>query len=155
MAGRLKGIERKIAALVSAVEDGRYSSSLADRLTALEAERDSLKSRENSEPLPIVRLHPRLGEIYAEKIATLEQALNDPAIRTEAAGILRSLIERVELRPSQEGGRLDAILHGDLARILTLCEAAAGTKKRPEPEGSGRLLSVVAGAGFEPATFRL
>ena len=99
--------------------------------------------------------HPRLGEVYAEKVAGLEQALNDPAIRTEAAGLLRELIERVALRPAADGKSLDAILHGDLAKILMFCEAAGGMSKRPELESSGRLLSVVAGTGFEPVTFRL
>ena len=55
---------------------------------------------------------------------------------------------------------LDALLHGDLARILQLCEAAdgkskTGKRKLPGQGGPGSQASVVAGAGFEPATFRL
>jgi hypothetical protein len=50
---------------------------------------------------------------------------------------------------------LEVRLHGDLARILELCEAGARRRERPGRGGPGRGLSVVAGAGFEPATFRL
>ena len=94
-------------------------------------------------------LGQRLAEVYAEKVAGLEAALNDPAIRTEAAGILRQLIDRVELLPSADGKTLDAVLHGDLATILMFCQAAGhnhNNKKAPELGAPGLMLSVVAGA---------
>ena len=60
---------------------------------------------------------------------------------------------------------LAADLHGDLAMILTLATAASGHLRRRVSEGKnenplgtyvpGGQLSVVAGAGFEPAAFRL
>jgi site-specific DNA recombinase len=67
----------------------------------------------------------------------------------------------VVLVPRIEAKGLDAVLHGDFARILQLCEAAeekSGSRKRKLPgqdEPPGSQVSVVAGAGFEPATFRL
>jgi site-specific DNA recombinase len=77
-------------------------------------------------------------------------------VREEANGILRSLIERVVLVPGGEGAAMQAILHGNLARILAFCEGAADSKKRPAADAGGvSCTSVVAGAGFEPATFRL
>lgn len=99
-------------------------------------------------PPSTVRLHPRLTEIYAEKVQQLEKALNDPDIRQEAAEVLRGLIDRIELRPRSEGKGVDAILHGNLAEILLLCEEAPRKSKLPGAGGSGSLLSVVAGAGF-------
>jgi len=44
------------------------------------------------------------------------------------------------------------VLKGDLAGILSL---AAGRKTPARPQDERVLLSLVAGAGFEPATFRL
>jgi DNA invertase Pin-like site-specific DNA recombinase len=76
---RLRGTDRRIAALVTVIEEGRYSSALADRLASLEAEREQLRALDLSGPEPVVRLHPRLGEVYAEKVAGLEQALNSSA----------------------------------------------------------------------------
>ena len=86
-------------------------------------------------------------QVYAAKVARLEEALNDPAIREEANELLRTLIERVELQPGAEGGPMRAVVRGDLAQILEVCENAAGNKKRPAA-GAGGVLSVVAGQDF-------
>ena len=47
-----------------------------------------------------------------------------PAIKAEAAEIMRSQIEPITLTPNVEGG-LDVQLYGDLPRILQFCEAGA------------------------------
>jgi site-specific DNA recombinase len=39
---KLAGVERRIAGIVKAIEDGMYNSSMKARMTALEAERDAL-----------------------------------------------------------------------------------------------------------------
>jgi site-specific DNA recombinase len=119
---------------------------LGDRLSELEQQRDMLGARLSEEPPPPVRLHPKLADIYAEKVQGLDASLNDPAIRQEAAEALRSLIDRIELSPRKEGEGLGAVLHGDLAHILALCEAPNGKQKLPEKHISGSLPSVVAGA---------
>jgi len=61
----------------------------------------------------------------------------------EAADILRSLVDRIELRPNQQG-KLEIDLYGDLAGILTL----AGKKARPldQNDPSVQQVKVVAGA---------
>lgn len=111
----LDAIERKIAGLVAAVEEGSYSRALGDRLAALERQQELLRARLSDAPSSIVRLHPRLAEIYADKVKQLETSLNDPAIREEAADVLRSLIDRIELHPRPDGKGVDARLYGDLA----------------------------------------
>ena len=72
---------------------------------------------------------------------------------------IRSMIGRIELTPDEAGG-LDAVPEGDLARILAICAKQDSKNTRPERDGGSRAVlasrvSVVAGAGFEPATFRL
>ncbi len=49
---RRQGLDRKIAALVSAIENGRYSQAVGDRLAALEAERNSIPA--------VATIRPRL-----------------------------------------------------------------------------------------------
>ena len=74
---------------------------------------------------------------------------------------MRGLIERVVLTPApEEANGLRVELSGDLATILAMAEGGVGL--RPVRSGgvtgtSVRLgqLSVVAGTGFEPVTFRL
>jgi DNA invertase Pin-like site-specific DNA recombinase len=147
-AGRqqLDSIRRKVAGIVSAIEEGNYSRALGDRLADLEKQQELLEARLSEAPPSTVRLHPRLAEVYAEKVQQLEKALNDPAIRAEAAEALRSLIDRIELRPGDDGQGIAAALHGDLAQILALCDDSARKRKLPKAETSGSQLSVVAGA---------
>jgi site-specific DNA recombinase len=76
------------------------------------------------------------------------------AIEAEAAEVVHSQIERITLSPNGAGTR-EMQLCGDLARIVQFCAVEEGKRERPGRGGPGRGLSVVAGAGFEPATFRL
>ena len=79
----------------------------------------------------------------------------------EAKEALRSLVERIVLTPAAEGTGLGLTLEGDLAGLLRLAAGAEGadTKKAPDvlPEAFDitEEIVLVAGAGFEPATFRL
>jgi len=143
---QLESVRRKIAGIVSAIEDGNNSRALGHRLTDLEKQQELLEARLSEAPPSPVRLHPRLAEVYAEKVQQLEKALNDPAIRTEAANVLRSLIDRIELRPSGEAESIAAALYGDLAQILALCDGSRPKQKLPKAGASGSQLSVVAGA---------
>ena len=152
----LAAIERKLDAVVRAIEDGEWNDTLRRRLGTLEAEKASLTAElaALSKPAPPARLHPQAAEIYRRKVAALEQCLNEPDIRHEAGEALRQMIEKVVLTPdatAQDG--LAAALHGDLAVILTQAMASE-RERRPLPNGaqtppgtavSGSLLSVVAG----------
>jgi site-specific DNA recombinase len=63
--------------------------------------------------------------------------------------MLRSMIQAIRLAP--ENGELMIELVGELAGILALTN-----EKSPRPLGPrGRQVTLVAGAGFEPAAFRL
>ena len=97
-------------------------------------------------------LHPNIGAHYHRQVANLAQVLNREENRAEAAEILRSLVDRIELTPDQRG-KLEIDLYGDLAGILSL----AGNKDKPlsESDPSVQQVKVVAGVGFEPTTFRL
>ena len=148
--------ERKINGILIAIEDGMYSEALKVRMAELEARRAEIgQALATAESMPPVRLHPNLTAIYRDKVARLEDALNDDEIRAEAAEILRALIDRIELRPRKDDRGLDALLYGDLATILSFCEGGSDNDELPGGGSPGSQLSVVAGAGFEPATFRL
>lgn len=69
----------------------------------------------------------------------MQEELNRPELRGEAAGAIRSLIEEIRLVPQND--RLEIELSGDLAGILAI---AAG-KKKPVSEGDGPPVTLVAG----------
>jgi site-specific DNA recombinase len=84
-------------------------------------------------------------------VATLVDSLaKDDA--AEARELVRSLIEHITLHPDGDGQRVE--VRGELAAILAL---SAGAKGGATADAAGLALQVkmVAGAGFEPAAFRL
>jgi len=146
---------RELEKLVDALAAGISADSVKDRITAQEARKASL-AKELGEPAPDpIRIHPSMARMYAEKVAGLETALNDPAIKPEAAEVLRTMITKIELTPRIDEPGLDALIHGDLAEILAICETEGLKQEHPAMVQAGRQLSVVAGVGFEPTTFRL
>ncbi|HSI99823.1 MAG TPA: DNA resolvase [Patescibacteria group bacterium] len=128
--------------MIRAIEDGMYQPSMKERMAELEAEKAMLQERLAAAPdPPKVRLHPNLAGLYREEVAALEQALTDPAIKAEAAEIMRSHIQRISLAPNDQG-TLDNHLYGNLARILELREAVrarrAWFQTRTPPAVGGR-----------------
>ena len=139
-------VERKIAGIVAAIEDGMYTPVLKERMKVLEARKAEIQGLlANARRPSVVRLHPNAAEIYRRKVADLELALNDDSIKAEAGEILRSLIDRVVLMPATDApDGIDAQLHGELAAVLAL--SGAQNQKLPAAGAVGSQLSVVAGA---------
>jgi site-specific DNA recombinase len=69
---------------------------------------------------------------------------------TEATEALRGLIDVVVLTPDEGALRIE--LRGNLAAMLS---AATNAKRSPETGDLWLQVQMVAGAGFEPATFGL
>ena len=104
-----------------------------------------------TEPKP--RLHPGLAEVYRQKVATLQDALAAEDGH-EAREAIRVLVEAIVLVP--EAGKLAIEVGGDLAAILALGAKNASTRREGRVHGDLlEQVKLVAGAGFEPATFRL
>jgi site-specific DNA recombinase len=151
---RLSALNRKIGNIVETVSSGRASGALLDRLESLELEKAGLEA-EAAQPAPDpVRLHPDIAVLYVGKVGELRSALNMDDTRTEAAIILRGLVDEIRLHPVD--GALQIELAGELANLLSFANSSNTAKKTPGPySGPGCTESLVAGAGFEPATFRL
>ncbi|SCY93436.1 hypothetical protein [Microvirga guangxiensis] len=75
-------------------------------------------------------MHPNLAAVYRKKVEDLETLLEDAAHKDEAMELIRSLVDKIVLTP-KEGGGVDALLHGDLARILALSSISAEEAKLP------------------------
>jgi hypothetical protein len=92
----------------------------------------------------VVRLHAGLSALYRKKIENLTAALNEPGTAAQAGEIIRDLIDRIVLTPSD--GQLKAEVFGDLETIANFAEARERITKNAGPQGGPALLSVVAGA---------
>ena len=148
----LAGVEKKIAAMIAVIEDGGYVRGMVDRLCELEAPQDELNEWFAVTP-DLPDIHPSIADIYRHKVARLAEALDHPEDRGAAASAIRGLIERIVLTPGEKWAEMDAVLHGDLGTILDWPGNGSENGKTDisMPEMS---VSVVAGAGLEPSTFR-
>ena len=98
-------------------------------------------------------LHPALADVYVSKIKALASSLDDEATKAEAIELLRSLVAEVRLHPDDDAPDGHVIeLYGELATIL---ELSGPTNDEPRRITGGVSVSLVAGVGFEPTTFRL
>jgi site-specific DNA recombinase len=116
------------------------TSGMKDELLALETRKAQLASDTKHVPSPAPRLHPKLADIYRQKVENLNKALNAEATRAEASQALRAPIETIRLVP--ENGRLEIELAGDLAGVLAL---TADSKKPATIARDGLPVTVVAG----------
>ncbi|WP_291980991.1 recombinase family protein [Luteitalea sp.] len=146
----LERVKREIEKVVDAIVEGY-------RTPELKARNDSLQERKNTllaqlavadEPPPL--LHPSMADLYRSKVEELAAALQREDTRLEASESLRGLVESIVVTPRD--GQLGIELKGNLAAMLT---AAQNAKRSPETGDLCVPMKVVAGAGFEPATFGL
>jgi hypothetical protein len=94
----LATVEREIRKLVQAIKDGVSALSIKDELPALEARKAELQSRLNAPEMPEL-LHPRMSDVYREKVGSLCLALENEESRTAAREAIRALIEAILLEP--------------------------------------------------------
>ena len=140
-------LDRKIASIFRAIEDGLYEPAMKARLAELKEEREKLgtEGRQLDPAALDVLMHPQLAEGYRRRIERLEGLL-EGSEQDEPREIVRSMIDRVVLTPKRDGRGLDATLFGALAALLSVSAEVSGNKKPPEAGPSGSQLSVVAGA---------
>lgn len=149
----LAKVERAIARCLAFITEGDGDpSSVAPALKDLEARKRDIQAQlDIGVRSKVVEIHPNVAELYRRKVNALQHLLTDESTRTEAMDIVRTLIERIEVRAGTKRGSCDVVLVGALAQML---EFACAERRHAVGGGLCRV-SVVAGAGFEPATFRL
>jgi hypothetical protein len=138
---KLGEVRRKIDGILGALERGIITPTTKERLLALEAEQQALRSVPAAPPIPAI--HPNLARLYREKVRRIEEELADPDIAAEAKSVLRSMIRKIVVLPGDARGEVTLELHGELAAILAV---AQGTKNKAGNPVSRIQVSVVAGA---------
>jgi hypothetical protein len=116
--------------------------SIKDELLALEARKVDLQTRLDAPEMPEL-LHPRMADVYREKVGSLCLALEAEESRTGAVEAICALIEAILLEP--DGDQLKITLKGDLAGMLS----AARPPSRAENSGraSASLAEAFGGGG--------
>ncbi|AQR61860.1 hypothetical protein BZG35_09505 [Brevundimonas sp. LM2] len=141
----LAEVKRRADRLVDEVADGVMTGlAVRDRLSMLETRRSELQTELATAPaVSIVALHPRMADHYREVVASLERALerSESEAAMDARDLVRRLIETVVVRPLPERGAFALTVQGKIAALVD--------------QDGDNTMKVGAGAGFEPATFRL
>ncbi len=95
---------------MKAADQGRRSAlSIKNELMVLEARQAELKQHLEAPEMPQL-LHPRMADVYREKVRTLCHALEHEDSRAGATDAIRGLIEAILLEP--DGDRLKITLKG-------------------------------------------
>ncbi len=156
----LAKVQKDIHGIIDAIKAGMFQPSMKEAMDALEARKAELTNLLAESPPDAPDMLPSAGRLYAKRVARLTDALNMPEDRVEASEALRGLIEKIVLRPGTGRSELEATLYCDLGNILAWIERQEA--KRPGKPNTpivrttmGVSVSVVAGTGFEPVTFRL
>ena len=149
----LARVKKEITKCVDAICNGVPAEKVKDRMWELDAREKELEAKLATATEEPVLIHPNMGKVYRQQVEELTKALNDEHGRTEAAEILRGLIDRIVITTDKATGKPVVDLEGDLAGILSLCHTSKNAASITEDDVSQ--ISLVAGAGFEPATFRL
>ncbi|ADJ24827.1 Resolvase domain protein [Hyphomicrobium denitrificans ATCC 51888] len=140
----LAAVERKIAGVIAMVEAGGDPRTLAARLNEFVAEKDALEQRLPSKAADVIALHPNAAKFYADTVAQIHEALaKGDAAGLKAVALVRELVNEVVAIPTPGRDPMKLELVGNLAALLM------------EPSANQSPISMVAGAGFEPTTFRL
>ncbi|WOF42414.1 recombinase family protein [Sphingopyxis indica] len=136
----LAKIDRAVAGIMAAIEDGLYQPSMKARMAELERERKEITARLAEVPPAVPDVHPGIAEIYKRKVAALTDVLSDPDARLDASSDIRSLVGKIVLHPGDKRGEIGATLHGSLMGILDFAN------DNPQPGQSRVITSVPPGS---------
>ncbi len=157
----------KVERVVSAIADLGHSQALLDKLALLEKEAARLTTQIATEeavrsPAPPPERHQVEAalETIAANLHLIFDEVDDPTI-VDLKESVRAMIEKIVVMP-QEGAPARIEIHGRFAGVMAAAGLLEGYEEQVTPDArtppscdEGVVLSVVAGAGFEPAAFRL
>jgi site-specific DNA recombinase len=129
----LAKVEKAIAGIMAAIEDGMYQPSMKARMDDLERQKVEILARLADAPADIPDVHPNIANLYRLRVERLSEALSDPDGGRQAAEALRSLIAEIVLTPGAKRGEVHATLRGELFAILEFArtEEAGRAANRP------------------------
>ncbi|WP_374383960.1 recombinase family protein [Dongia sp.] len=141
-------VERETSAqierLVAAIADGIDTPAMRLKLVQLEKRREEIRTEAAMAPTDgVLELHPNLADFYRARLDRLREALTAPSERTEAATLLRGLIDQIVLHPTAGKRGLEAEIVSQVSALSALVQG----KNKAKPE---LVMSVASPTGFEP-----
>jgi len=137
---RLAKIERAVAGIMAAIEDGLYQPAMKARMAELDCDKAEIIARLAEAPADVPDVHPGIAEIYKRKVAALTETLKDPNTRLDASSDIRALVGKIVLHPGTKRGEVHATLHGSLMGILDFAN------DNPQPHAARLITKVSPGS---------
>ena len=144
-------VQKKLKHLLNAIEQGIITNTTLSRLHQLETEKETLLES-LVKPMAVPNISKSLLNQYRKAAKDLSFTLNQTSIRTAAITLFQSLIDHITITPTEE--TTDILISFNLNPACNDQKKSAQASKLSAVHTSNKT-SVVAGAGFEPATFRL
>ena len=115
----LKKIDRELEKLVDAICDGVPAAKVKDRMWEFENRKSELEERVANTKEEQVLVHPNMAKIYRDQVTQLREAITDESRRAEAVDLIRTLVDKITLTPTEIDGKktLAVDLYGHLAGI--------------------------------------
>jgi len=144
-------INRKLDGLYEEIADGLRTPGLKAKLEELEQRKEELKLLISSAPPLAPVLDPNFAGLYRRKVESLHACLDKADGRTEAAGILRGLVESIRVRNLDDGIEIELV--GEITNMIEAAETADLKGKAASEEAASlknyrSSVKVVAGTGF-------
>ena len=146
----LAEVRRKLDKLIEALIEGYRTAGLQQKLEELEARKAALEQELTADPPPPVRLHPNLAQVYRGKVGGCTRRWPMPGCATRRSASCAGCSSAWRSTRARTGCRVEIV-----GAIVTMVELGLDAKQAALPVEAAGSVKVVAGAGFEPATFRL
>jgi site-specific DNA recombinase len=145
---QLADIGKRIDRIVSAIADGTDTPSLRRALLSLENEKVELERATATYHRPFVEPPPvsNVAKLFRRKVERLEESLGaEPAVTSQAATILRTLINNIVLHPRTNRGTMSVEVYGEPSALFLHATDGAWEQRN-------WMITVVAEEGLEPPT---
>ena len=160
----MKKKQAQVDRVINAIADAGHNPALLTKLKQLQAEalglESNLQALEDLEPPAPLDMTEDVDAMIHAAAQQIEQAISHP-VHPDAPKLrqmVRGMIERITIS-RHESGAIEIGVRGAFAGVMQAAglveRHALKTTKAPDAFASEASLSVVAGAGFEPAAFRL
>ncbi len=127
---KLTEASRKFERLVEAIATGGNEfAEIREMMARARQDRETLtRQLEEIDAIPILALHPRIGDQYRREVQALQEALaGHEAAKDEAIPKLRALIERITLTPTADGSALEIDVAGRMHQVISLATGGMAT----------------------------
>ncbi|WP_417624976.1 recombinase family protein [Paremcibacter congregatus] len=122
-------LRNQIGNIVNAIANGGDSSSLVNKLGELEDDLNRIEARlAEADDSPIIEIHPNALEDYKRAVAQLAETIRtaDEPHRSEATHLIRSLIDHIEIHPTDSKRETRVDVFGILDAIKNLAGLPSG-----------------------------